>query len=74
MGGSKDPAQQTKEAEYQWSFYNKNKVFATDLVLSQERIDYMQRVNITVGNQQKMLPFSEVADMSLAGEALKLIA
>jgi ABC-type nitrate/sulfonate/bicarbonate transport system substrate-binding protein len=73
-GGGKDPAQQAKEAEYQWGFYNKFKVFSEDLMMSPERIDYMQRLNILVGNQQKMLPYDQVADMSLAQEAIKLIS
>ncbi len=43
-------------------------------MMSPERIDYMQRLNITVGNQQKMLPYDQVADMSLAQDAIKLIS
>ena len=70
----KDQAQMRREAEHQWKFYQKLKPFAVDLVLSEQRVEYMQRLNMKVGKQTKILPFNEVADMSLAREALKLIA
>ena len=46
---------------------------SVDLVLSEARIDYMQRLNMAVGVQDRLLPFAEVADMSLARDALKLL-
>jgi hypothetical protein len=34
----------------------------------------MQQLNITTGTQKKLLPYNKVADMSLARDALKLLA
>lgn len=61
------------EGEFEWQFAQKYKAYATDLTLSEERIDYMQKLNVEFGIQKKVLPFNEVADMSLAKEALKLL-
>ena len=61
------------EAEFEWSFAQKYHPYATDLTLSEERIRYMQSLNVEFGVQKQILPFSEVADMSLAKEALKLL-
>ena len=62
------------EAEFEWNFAQKYHPYDTDLTLSEERINYMQNLNVEFGVQKKVLPFSEVADMSLAKEALKLLA
>jgi len=35
---------------------------------------YMQAVNVSFGVQSGILPFAQVADMSLAADALKLLA
>lgn len=64
-----DPA----EGEFEWQFTQKYQPYATDLTLSEERIDYMQKLNVEFGIQKKILPFNEVADMSLSKEALKLL-
>lgn len=61
------------EGEFEWQFAQKYKAYATDLMLSQERIDYMQKLNVEFGIQKTVLPFNEVADMSLAKDAVKLI-
>ena len=63
-----------RQAEHQWVFIQTYRPYAVDLVLSEQRLDYMQRLNVSVGVQKKPLPFNQVADMSLAQEALKLIA
>lgn len=62
-----DPA----EGEFEWQFAQKYQPYDTDLTLSEERINYMQNLNLEFGIQKKILPFNEVADMSLAKEALK---
>jgi ABC-type nitrate/sulfonate/bicarbonate transport system substrate-binding protein len=62
-----------EEARGQWDFYQARKPFAVDLVLSEERIRYVQQLNVEMGLQKKILPFDQVADMSLARDALKLI-
>jgi NitT/TauT family transport system substrate-binding protein len=61
------------EAEFEWTFAQKYHPYDTDLTLSEERIDYMQNLNVEFGVQKKILPFNEVADMSLAKDAVKLL-
>jgi ABC-type nitrate/sulfonate/bicarbonate transport system substrate-binding protein len=60
-------------ASWQWQFFEKTKIYATGLVLDQTRIDYMQKLNVSMGVQQAVLPYAEVADMSLAQDALKML-
>jgi len=68
-----DPKLAKAEASSEWRFNQKFKPYATDLVLSKKRIDYMQKLNIGFGVQKKMLPYDTVADMSLARDAVKLL-
>src|SRR5262249_17312780 len=56
-----------------WNYFQTAKPFAVDLVLSPERLRYMQSLNVSFGVQKQILPFERVADMSLATEALKLL-
>ena len=70
---SGDPVELREQAEDEWKFCQQYRPFAVDLALSEARIDYMQRLNVSVGVQQDVLPFDQVADMSLARDALKLI-
>jgi ABC-type nitrate/sulfonate/bicarbonate transport system substrate-binding protein len=67
--GKDEPA----EGFAQWTFFQKNKSFAVDLVLSEERVRYMQELNISLGVQKTLIPHERIADMSLARDALKLI-
>jgi ABC-type nitrate/sulfonate/bicarbonate transport system substrate-binding protein len=62
-----------KEAEQQWSYFNTPGVLATNLVLKPEQFEFAQGINVRVGAQQKILPFEQVADMSIAQEAIKLL-
>jgi ABC-type nitrate/sulfonate/bicarbonate transport system substrate-binding protein len=62
-----------EEALGQWNFIQKYQPYAVDLVLSEERIRYMQELNVSAGTQKTIVPFSQVADMSLARDALKLL-
>lgn len=59
-----------EEALREWTFFQTHQSFALDLQLSQERVRYMQALNVALGVQQSMLPYDRVADMSLAREAL----
>ena len=63
-----------EEALAQWDFFQKHRSFAVDLVLSEERISYMQQLNLSLGVQKSLLPYEKVSDMSLARDALKLLA
>jgi ABC-type nitrate/sulfonate/bicarbonate transport system substrate-binding protein len=61
------------EADAQWQFYQDHRPFAVDLVLSEERVRYMQDLNVSLGVQRRVLPYEQVCDMSLARDALKLL-
>ena len=62
-----------EEALAQWSFFQQHASFATDLVLSEERIRYMQELNVSLGIQKSVLPDGQVSDTSLARDAVKLL-
>ena len=68
--GKDDP----EEALVEWNFYRDNHSYAVDLLLSEERVNYMQKLNQSLGVQKTIMPFNQVADMSLARDALKLLA
>lgn len=61
------------EGEAEWNFIQKYKPYALDLMLSEERIRYMQELNVELGLQKKVLPYNQVVDMSLAQDAVKLL-
>lgn len=62
-----DPA----EGDAEWRFIQKYQPYALNLVLSEERLRYMQALNLEAGVQKTILPYAQVADMSLAQEAVK---
>jgi NitT/TauT family transport system substrate-binding protein len=68
------PSTPASELQAQWRYIQEYKPFAVDLTLSPERLHYMQAVNVGFGVQSAILPFEQVADMSLAADALKLLA
>jgi ABC-type nitrate/sulfonate/bicarbonate transport system substrate-binding protein len=70
--GARDPKAAIAEGEFQWRFIQKNQPYTKDLILSEERVAYMQDLNIRTGIQKSTLPYTRVADMSLAREAQKL--
>ena len=61
------------DAMSMWSYVQTYKPYAENLVLTPERIAYMQQINIDTNVQKTLLPFERVADMSLAQDALKLL-
>ncbi len=67
--GKNDPA----AARAQWRFYRDIQPFAADLVLSEDRLRFMQELNVTTGAQKRLLPYIRVTDMSLSRDALKLL-
>jgi ABC-type nitrate/sulfonate/bicarbonate transport system substrate-binding protein len=71
LSGSGDEFDQA--SDFQWQFFQKVKPFALDLELSQERIAYIQDLNVRLGVQTEALAYDKVADMSLAKDAMKLI-
>jgi len=62
-----------EEAQAQWQFYQDLRPFAVDLVLSEERVRYMQDLNVSLGVQKGVLPYEQVCDMSMARDAVKLL-
>jgi ABC-type nitrate/sulfonate/bicarbonate transport system substrate-binding protein len=68
------PNAQEREHLNEWNFLQTAKPFAKDLILSPERVRYMQQTNLDFHVQKVMLPFERVADMSLAHDALKLLS
>jgi NitT/TauT family transport system substrate-binding protein len=58
----------------EWSYLQKYKPFAPDLMLSPERVRYLQQINLDFKIQTEMLPFERVVDLSLAQDAQKLLA
>ena len=62
------------QAVTQWNWIQAYQPYAQDLVLSDERINLVQQLNVDFGVQTKVLPIAQVADMSLAKDALKLMA
>ncbi len=68
--GQSDPTQGLTH----WNWIQQYHPYDVDLVLTDGQIDYVQRANVEFGAQKEVLPIGEVADMSLAREALKLLA
>lgn len=66
-------AKSEQSSAVQWSFFAKNKIYATNLILSPDRVQYMQDLNVSLGVQKRVLPYDQVTDMSLAEDALKMI-
>lgn len=61
------------ENEGMWDYIQTTKPYGVNLVISEERIAYMQQLNIDFGIQKSMLPYDRVTDMSIARDALKLL-
>ena len=57
-------------AQSQWQYLQDRKIYAEDLILSEERVQYMQELNIQIGGQKKILPYDQLVDGSLAREAV----
>lgn len=60
-------------SEFQWQFMQKTQPFALDLILPPQGVDYVQDLNIKLGLQTARLPYEQVADMSMAQAAIKLL-
>lgn len=67
--GESDP----KQALTQWNWIQANQPYAKNLILSDDQINLVQKLNVDFGIQKSVLPIARVADMSLAQDALKLI-
>ena len=67
--GKNDPQQ----ALTQRKWIQANQPYAVNLTLSDEQINFVQRLNVEFKNQTGILPIASAADMSLASDALKLL-
>jgi ABC-type nitrate/sulfonate/bicarbonate transport system substrate-binding protein len=66
------PNSPEREHLSEWRFLQAYKPFSPDLMMSPERIRYMQQINLDFKVQKEMLPYERVVDPSLAQDALKL--
>ena len=57
----------------EWNYIQTYKPFAVNLVLTPDRLRYVQELNVSFKVQKSVLPFERVADMSLAADAVKLL-
>lgn len=60
----------TQAAISQWSYLQQRKIYAEDLVISPERVQYMQELNVSLGVQKTVMPYDRIIDTSLAKEAV----
>jgi NitT/TauT family transport system substrate-binding protein len=67
------PHTELAEGRVQWSFYQRYRPFAEDLLLPETKLRYLQEVNVAMNLQGTVLPFDAAADMSLAREAVQMI-
>jgi ABC-type nitrate/sulfonate/bicarbonate transport system substrate-binding protein len=61
------------EATTFWNWIQQSKPYATELLLTEQQIRLVQELNISLGVQKTPLSMAQVADMSLANDALKLL-
>jgi ABC-type nitrate/sulfonate/bicarbonate transport system substrate-binding protein len=67
------PAETDADHIAEWDYIQTYKPFAVNLVLEPQRLRYIQDLNVSFNVQKAVLPFDQVADMSLAREAIKLL-
>jgi ABC-type nitrate/sulfonate/bicarbonate transport system substrate-binding protein len=67
------PGAQENEHVSEWDFLQRTKPLSQDLVLSPERVRYLQQINLDFQVQKEMLPYERVVDPTLAQDALKLV-
>lgn len=66
-------AADTKRALTAWNWIQAYQPYDLNLTLTDQQIDYVQQVNLGFGVQSQALPVSQIADMSLARDALRLV-
>lgn len=57
----------------QWKFYQDAKPYPPGLAITADRVKYIQELNVSMNLQKRVLPFEEVSNVELAGEALKML-
>jgi NitT/TauT family transport system substrate-binding protein len=61
------------EGEAVWDFIQKVQPYALEVGLTPQRVAYLQELNVALGMQSKVLPFEQIADLSPAQGAKKLL-
>jgi ABC-type nitrate/sulfonate/bicarbonate transport system substrate-binding protein len=56
-----------------WEWFSPLKGYNRDIAMTIERVNYMQQLNVSLGIQKSILPFDQVADMSIARDAVRLL-
>jgi ABC-type nitrate/sulfonate/bicarbonate transport system substrate-binding protein len=69
----RDHDEGVKRAVSQWNYLQSRKIYVEDLVLTPERVQYMQELNVQLGGQKRILPYDQLIDTSLAKEAVALL-
>ena len=67
------PTTPAEEHEAEWNYIQTYKPFAVNLALNANQLAKIQQLNVEFQVQKSVLPFEQVADMSLAADALKLL-
>ena len=67
------PNEPAQDHENEWNFIQQYKPFAVNLALAPERLKHIQDLNLEFQVQKTELPYQQVADMSLAADALKML-
>jgi ABC-type nitrate/sulfonate/bicarbonate transport system substrate-binding protein len=67
------PSAKQEEGIAQWKYIQKYKPFAENLAVDEAHITFMQELNVSVKVQDKVLPYAQVADMSIARDAIALL-
>jgi ABC-type nitrate/sulfonate/bicarbonate transport system substrate-binding protein len=67
------PGQPLEEGRVLWQFYQDEHPYAADLLLPENKLDFIQTLNVAMGLQSRVRPFGAITDMSMAADALKLI-
>lgn len=64
----------TKEgATATWEEYVNEKLVNLDYVITEEQLNFTQKIAVSSGDIDKVLPFSEIADPTVAEEAMELV-
>lgn len=57
-----------------WEWFSPQHGYNRDIAMTIERVNYMQQLNVSLGIQKSILPFDQVADMTIARDAVRLLA
>jgi ABC-type nitrate/sulfonate/bicarbonate transport system substrate-binding protein len=63
----------SEQALSQWNYLQSHKIYAEDLIISPERVQYMQELNVALGLQKRIMPYDQIIDTSLARDAVALL-